>query len=102
MRQALAIHEASFGPDHPTVAICLNNLAGLLQVTDRLAEAERLMRRMVAIFIEFERKTGHPHPHRDAAQRNYAGLLTEMGKTETEIEAAIVSLTAGGCAGGPQ
>ncbi|MEZ5972727.1 MAG: tetratricopeptide repeat protein [Hyphomonadaceae bacterium] len=33
MRRALAIKETSFGPDHPNVAICLNNLARLLQAT---------------------------------------------------------------------
>ena len=41
MRRALAIDETSFGPDHPNVAIRLNNLARLLQDTNRLAEASR-------------------------------------------------------------
>ncbi len=49
MRRALAIDEKSFGPDHPNVAIDLNNLAQLLQATNRLAEAEPLMRRALAI-----------------------------------------------------
>jgi hypothetical protein len=35
MRRALAIDEASFGNDHPNVAIRLNNLAQLLQATNR-------------------------------------------------------------------
>ena len=39
-RRALAIDEQSYGPDHPRVAIDLNNLAALLQATNRLAEAE--------------------------------------------------------------
>jgi hypothetical protein len=38
MRRALAIDEASFGADHPNVAIRLNNLAVLLQDTNRLQE----------------------------------------------------------------
>ena len=38
-RRALAIDEASYGPDHPNVAIDLNNLAQLLHDTNRLAEA---------------------------------------------------------------
>ena len=42
MRRALAIDEKSFGPDHPSVAIRLNNLAILLKATSRLAEAEPL------------------------------------------------------------
>ena len=49
MRRALAIDEKSFGPDHPSVARDLNNLALLLQATNRLAEAEPLMRRALAI-----------------------------------------------------
>ena len=33
-RRALAIDEASYGPDHPDVAAVLNNLAGLLNATE--------------------------------------------------------------------
>ena len=40
LRQALAIDEKSFGPDHPTVAIRLNNLSQLLEATNRFSEAE--------------------------------------------------------------
>ena len=43
MRRALAIDEQSYGPDHPKVATGLNNLAQLLQDTNRLAEAEPLI-----------------------------------------------------------
>ena len=49
MRRALAIDEASYGPDHPDVAIDLNNLAQLLQATNRLGEAEPLSRRYLEI-----------------------------------------------------
>ena len=45
----LAIDETRLGPDHPNVAIRLNNLAQLLKATNRLAEAEPLMRRALAI-----------------------------------------------------
>jgi Tetratricopeptide repeat len=48
-RRALAIDEASSGPDHPNVATRLNNLAALLEETHRLGEAERLYRRGLAI-----------------------------------------------------
>ena len=50
MRRALAIDEASSGPDHPDVAIRLNNLAQVLKATNGLAEAEMLMRRALAIW----------------------------------------------------
>src|ERR1700724_958308 len=49
MRRALAIDEKSYGPEHPHVAIDLNNLAKLLMATNRLAEAEPLMRRALVI-----------------------------------------------------
>ena len=49
MRRALAIDEKSYGPDHPEVAIRLNNLAICFKATNRLAEAEPLMRRALAI-----------------------------------------------------
>jgi hypothetical protein len=68
----------------------------LLQATNRLAEAEPLMRRLVAIFVGFTRNTGDPHPHREQAMVNYAGLLAEMGKSEAEIDAAFAGVTAGG------
>ncbi len=59
MRRALAIDEASYGPDHPRVAIRLNNLAQLLQATNRFGEAEPLMRRGLAID---EASYGADHP----------------------------------------
>ena len=61
MRRALAIAEGSYGPDHPDVAATLNNLAGLLQDTNRLGEAEPLMRRALAID---EESYGPDHPRR--------------------------------------
>ena len=44
----LAIDEQAFGDQHPKVATGLNNLALLLQATNRLAEAEPLFRRALA------------------------------------------------------
>ena len=59
MRRALAIDEGSYGPDHPDSPRALNNLAQLLQDTNRLGEAEPLMRRALAIA---ERSYGPDHP----------------------------------------
>ena len=61
MRRALAIDEKSYGPEHPDVARDLNNLAQLLQATNRLGEAEPLMRRALAID---EKSFGPEHPER--------------------------------------
>ena len=89
MRRALAIDEQSYGPDHPVVAMCLNNLAQLLQATNRLSEAEPLSWRHVDIFISFGKATGHEHPHMQAALQNYIGILTQMGMSEQEAISKI-------------
>jgi tetratricopeptide (TPR) repeat protein len=92
MRRVLAINEKSFGPEHPDIAIALNNLAALLLAANRMDEAEPLMRRNVKIFVEFTRRTGHPHPHLDVAFTNYAHLLAAMDKSKQEIKAACNEL----------
>jgi Flp pilus assembly protein TadD len=46
LRRALAIDEASYGLEHPTVASRLTNLATLLKATNRPKEAESLLRRL--------------------------------------------------------
>ncbi len=84
MRRALAIDEASYGDSHPDVARDLNNLAHLLKATNRLDEAKLLMRRMVEIFLNFTRDTGHQHPHLTTVLANYVGLLIEMGNTQEQ------------------
>ena len=50
------------------------------------------MRRALAIFLAFQRDTGHAHPHRDAVIANYAALLAAMGKTEADINSALMAL----------
>jgi len=72
MRRALAIDEKSYGPEHPEVATHLNNLASLLQATNRLAEAEPLMRRALAID---EKSYGPEHPNVACNLNNLAQLL---------------------------
>jgi type VI protein secretion system component VasF len=74
------IDENGFGPDHPRIATELNNLAQLLQATNRLAEAEPLYRRAVEVLHRFERENGHRHPNCDMAEENYAALLAALDK----------------------
>ncbi|MCK9921445.1 tetratricopeptide repeat protein, partial [Frankia sp. AgPm24] len=47
--RALAIGEAVYGPDHPVVAIRLNNQALALRDLGRVGEALRLFERALAI-----------------------------------------------------
>jgi tetratricopeptide (TPR) repeat protein len=81
MRRALQIDEASFGTQHPEVAIDLNNLALMLQDKNRLSEAEPLMRRAVEIF---EASLGPDHPRTQAARDNLEDLLANMRPGEQE------------------
>jgi len=92
MQRALKIDEDSFGKDHPEVATDLNNLAQLYQATNRLPEAEPLMKRAVEILLQFSRRTGHPHPHLEAAINNYNALLMQMGHSEAEVAARLKRL----------
>jgi tetratricopeptide (TPR) repeat protein len=71
-RRALAIDEASYGPNHPKVAIKLNNLAQLLQATNHLTEVETLMQRALAID---EASYGSEHPEIAIKLNNLALLL---------------------------
>ena len=76
-RRALAINEVSIGTDHPEVDANLNNLALLLQDTNRLVEAEPLMRRALAID---EKSFGPEHPDTARALNNLAQLLRATGR----------------------
>jgi len=89
MRRALAIDEASFGPDHPNVAIRLNNLATLLHHTNRPLETEPLMRRALAID---EANFGSDHPNVAIGLNNLAQLLratNRLSEAEPLIRRAL-------------
>ena len=77
LRRALAIDEGSSGPNHPHVATDLNNLAELLNVTNRHCEAEPLYRRALAID---EASLGPDHPDVATDLNNLAGLLYLMNR----------------------
>ncbi len=77
MRSALKIDEASFGPNHPDVAIDLNNLAELLQTTNRYPEAEPLYRRALKID---EASFGPDHPNVARDLNNLAELLRAINR----------------------
>jgi tetratricopeptide (TPR) repeat protein len=69
---ALELSEVRLGPNHPSKATALNNLALQLQATNRLAEAEPLMRRALAID---QASYGNDHPNVAGLLSNLAGLL---------------------------
>ena len=72
VRDILAHEERNLAPNHPRIATALNNLAQLLQATNRLAEAEPLMRRALEID---EASYGQDHPAVAIDINNLAQLL---------------------------
>ena len=92
LQRVVKIFEKSLGEDHPNVATALNNLAQLYKATNRLKEAEPLMERTLVIFLQFTRRTGHPHPHLHDAINNYSALLMQMGHSEAEVAARLKRL----------
>ena len=77
MRRALEIGEKSFGPDHPDVALHLNNWAMLLRDTNRLAEAEPILRRALTVW---EKSLGPDHTQVATALSNLAILLHDTNR----------------------
>jgi tetratricopeptide (TPR) repeat protein len=76
-RRALEIDEAFLGPSDPVVAIRLDNLASLLETTNRHEEAEPLMRRALAIT---DATFGPNHPNVAVSLNNLALLLHFTGR----------------------
>jgi tetratricopeptide (TPR) repeat protein len=74
-RRALAIDEATLGPNHHNVAVRLNNLALLLEATGASADAEDLLRRALTID---EAAFGPDHPSVAARLSNLAFLLNDI------------------------
>jgi len=74
------------------VATGLNNLATVLRDTNRLAEAELLMRRGLTILLRFAAATGHQHPNLDAGLGNWLSVLDAMGQSHDQMRAAMAAV----------
>ena len=75
-QRTLAITEKVLGPEHPDVALSLNNLAELYQDQGNYKEAEPLFQRALAIK---EKVLGPEHPHVALSLNNLAGLYKDQG-----------------------
>jgi tetratricopeptide (TPR) repeat protein len=75
-QRALAIAEATLGPDHPTIATARNNLGGDLRALGDLAGAKAQLERAVAID---EAAYGPDHPEIGTDRSNLGGVLRAMG-----------------------
>ena len=78
-KRSLVIKEKALGPDHPSVAITVNNLAGLYRTQGRYEEAEPLFQRSLAIS---EKALGPDHPGGAATLNNLAELYRTQGRYE--------------------
>jgi tetratricopeptide (TPR) repeat protein len=76
LRDALAIREKAFGPEHPATAQSLNNLALLLWNQGDFAGARPLFERALAIR---EKVLGPDHPNTATSLSNLARLLQDQG-----------------------
>jgi tetratricopeptide (TPR) repeat protein len=79
IKLALARRERALGPEHPSMASSLNNLAELYRTRDRHAEAEPLLERALAIW---EMVLGPEHPRVAAGLDTLAGLYRAQGRCE--------------------
>jgi tetratricopeptide (TPR) repeat protein len=72
----------ALGPEHPDIAVSLNNLAELYRAQGRYADAESHFQRALAIM---EKALGPQHPHVAKTRENYTALLRA---TNRDAEAA--------------
>ena len=82
-KQAIEVAEANVGPDHPYVAISLNNLALLYSKEGEYAKAEPLYKRSAAIW---EKALGPDHPFVANCLSKLSGVYHAMGKEEKASE----------------
>src|SRR5262245_24527533 len=68
-------------------------MCGLLRATNRMAEAEPLIRRTVSILKHFNDSTGHEHPYWQVSLTNYNSLLQAIGLSEAEIARRLQDVT---------
>ena len=91
--KALELGTEKFGPDYPTTAVFINNLAALYRAQGKYAEAEPLYQRALAIR---EKAVGPGHPDVATNLENYAALLrkTGFGDESEKLEARSKAIRA--------
>ena len=85
-RTAVDLGEREFGPDHPTTAALLNNLAALNYAEGRYEAAKPLLKRALAVR---EKALGPDHPDVATGLENYAALLRETGRGDAAVTADV-------------
>lgn len=88
---SLPRYTAPGGPDHPSVASALNNLASLYKEQARYGDSEPLYKRALAIR---EKTLGRDHPDVAQSLNNLADLYSALGRhadAEPLYERALAS-----------
>ncbi len=78
-KAALRLGTEEFGPNDPSTAALLNNLALLYEAQGRYGEAEPLYQRSLAIM---EKALGPEHPSVATSLENYAALLRQTARAD--------------------
>ena len=90
-KKALELAEKNVGPDHPDVAMSLNNLAELYRTQGQYVQAEPLYKRALAIY---EKAFGPDHPNVATSLNNLAELYRATNRVkeaeELELRAAKI------------
>lgn len=76
-KKALKVAEEIVGPDHPSVATSLNNLAALYETQGHYAQAEPLYKRALQIH---EKALGPDHPRVATSLNNLSALYRATGR----------------------
>ena len=69
--RATKIYEKVYGPDHPDVAMTVNNLGGVLNDLGKQQEARKCFERALKIYRQ---KLGEDHPMTKIVKRNLESL----------------------------
>ncbi|NOR49311.1 MAG: tetratricopeptide repeat protein, partial [Methanosarcinaceae archaeon] len=97
-KRALAIDEAAYGPDHPDVAIDVNNLGLVLQALGDMDSAKKMNERALAIA---EAAYGPDHPQVAIRVNNLGIILKDLGDLEGAKKMNERALAIGEVAYGP-
>jgi len=99
LRRAVEEREQRLGPDHPSVAAQLFNLANVLRTQNKLDEAEALLRRDLSIC---RRAFGENHPRTARALAGLAIVLASRGRPDLALPLFQSAVQAAEAADGPR
>src|SRR5258706_5150795 len=88
-RRALSIQDRTLGREHPSTALTLNNLGGMLALRGDFAQAEQMQR---AALATIEKVFGEQHPDTAAVLTSLSLALDRQGKiaeSEASYQRAI-------------